>query len=352
MSSQKKVDLNEPLDINAKPTLNKANLTPKLAEAALTLHGDFYRQLQGKCNRHIFWHPTSLIFMSNILIGYGVYIYYDLIVVSESVQEFANLFWNNKYTLTKLFPILILLFALIGLSSFLVSEEFRTISDELNNPKYFDQLFGFDLKKYAKLLNNNELTPKQTNLLNVGSKNSQIILYRDSPIAIVTLKPLFENSTKSNFFVKITGLNVKAVFAKVDFDTLLLEWSIIRSREIFQEYVNDQKLKKVDGCKINILIDGFSFDDDFNKIITQSSFGFIKRDYNINPFITKDKEDNIFNVIKQSTLNKFFGVSKFTYGLTLYTKNEDEDLLLKNSHSSYSKKPVENERKQIRKRKN
>lgn len=329
MAGQKKVNLNEPLDVEAKPTLNKTNLTPELSEGALTLHGDFYRQQQSQCNKYIFWHPYSLLVFFTITPIYFTFLVYDLILISDSFGEFISLLFRNKLIIVLVFPCLIILFACIGLSSFLVSDDFKVISDKLMEPVYVEKLFGFDLTKYSFLTNKDNtrhFSPKELKLLNNGSKNSQLIVYRDSPIAIITLKPLLENSTETNFFVKITGLNVRKVFSKVDFETLLIEWALIRSRELMQEYLNSKKITKNEGCKLTVLIDSYSFNKGLNKILKSLSFGLVKEDYQLNPFI--DTNEKLISFITSRSLAKFFSVSRQTYGITLFTKNEDEDILL------------------------
>lgn len=308
---QKKVDLNQPLDADVKPTLVKTNLAPQYAEAALTLHGDYYRQLQSKCNRHILWHPASV---ATVVAGLAVatsYVLWDLIVVLDSLEEFYKLLLNNKALLTGIFPALILIVAVLGLISFLVSDDFRTISDELGKPANIQVLFGFDLTKYAKLKTGG--SPKEEKLLKTGSDNTHLVVYRDLPIAVVTVKPLYDNSTDASFFVKITGLHVRKVFAKVDFDTLLLEWAVARSKDLFDEYVKAKKYKSVEGCKITLLIDGYSFDKDYipNK---ERAFSVVSESYG---------EGKVFGVLPQQLLNLFFGVSKRTYAMTLvHTKEQ------------------------------
>lgn len=328
MVKQKKVDLNEPIDEKAKPTLSKSELKPELSEAALTLHGDYYRQLQSKCNRYIFWHTRSIGLMMVILVCYSSYLMYDYVIISDSIREFTKLVLNNKFDFINIFPCLILTFSCIGTAGYFISDEFRGISDDLLKPNYIEEIFGFDLKKYSKLTN--AKTPKETKFKLTNSKNSQLIIYRDSPIAVVTLKPLIENSIESNFFIKITGLNVRKVFQKVDFDTLLIETAILRSRELFQEYVDGKKIKDVDGCKINILIDAYSFDTDLIKTLTKNSFGLIKKDYNLN-FFQANNDDKLLKLVSYKSVHQFFEISKNTYGLTLLAKNEDQDLILKTS---------------------
>lgn len=335
MAVQKKVDLNEPLDVNVKPTLSKETLKPSYAEAALRLHGDYYRQSQGKCNRYIFWHPFSLVLLVG---GTGVFMFYklfDYMVVADSVGEFLGFFLNNRdfqYLLTSCLPTLALLFGLIGGISFFMTDSIREVSNSLAKDEYMQVLFGFDLRKYAKLPEN-PLSPKDKALMKNG-ENTQVLLYRESPIAVLTLKPLFDRSSPANFMVKITGLNVKKVFSKVDFETLLIQNALIRAREIFQGYVKDTK--DIEGCKINILIDAYSFDAEFLSKLKLMKFSKLLTSYEVDPFKedikSNDSAESVISKISFYNLRRIFGISRDTYGVTLLVKNADEDLILKAGH--------------------
>lgn len=337
MAIQKDVDLNKPLDPNVTPTLSQTKLTPELSQAVLSLHGDRYRQLQSKCNRHVVWHPLLVATLGVLVAIYAVFQFWNLIVVLQSFGEFWHLVLRNKYLLALSMPGFVLSFTVIALSSFIISDEFRTVSDRLVKPDYLVSLFGFELKKYAQLstgkdADNRSLSPKEAKLLHEGSQNTQVLIYRDSPIAAVTVVPLLQNSTESNFFVKITGLNVRKVFAKVDFDNLLVEWSILRSRELLQDYAASKKVKNVDGAKVTVLVDAYSIDAALVATLKQNSFTKIKSSLQIDPFVPESAPTswNVFYTV----LHKFFRVSRDTYALTLVAQNDDKDLLLKAARES------------------
>lgn len=339
MVKQREVNLNEPLDVKAKPTLNKFALTPEFSQAALTLHGDYYRQLQGKCNKYIIWHPISLSIIVSACSAFMFYRLYDFISVSESIGEFLGFFWKNgefQYLLLSFFPSLICMVAVVGCVSYFVSDDFRLISDVLPEDEFIEDLFGFDLKKFAKLSESKllkekrNLSPKEVQFLKNG-ENTHVVVYRDSPIAVITLKPLLDRSTETNFVVKITGLQVRKVFSKVDFDGLLLEWSFVRSREIFQDFIKNRK--NSEGSKITILTDAYSFDKQYVNVLKSRSFGKISSSYELSPFKRIAKKEGARVGSSWILLNKVFNVSRDTYGVTLFTKDADEDLILKASKS-------------------
>lgn len=334
MVSQKEVNLNVPLDVNKKATLSRTELTPDLAEASLVLHGDYYRQLQGKCNKYLFWHPLSLL----ILISGGLSFFFfrvrEWIEVADSAGEFFKFFVKSRDFQVEIFktlPLAISVFGIIAVIAFMLSDVFRVISDELPKPEYSQALYGFDITKFANS-GDKKLTPKEKAAFH--GDYTQIIVYRDSPIAVVTLRPLLDVSTESNFVVRITGLHVRKVFAKADFETLMLEWSFTKARQIFQEHV---KKSKVAGCKIQLLIDAYSFDKHYINALTKNSFGKVSSSYVLNPMVARETKMSHKSVTSQDFLtriysmltHKVFNISRDTYGVTITAMNDEDDLLLK-----------------------
>lgn len=320
MVAQRNLDLNAPLSENEAPTLEKHNLTPDLALASLTLHGDYYRQLQGNCNKYIFWHPFSLALFAAGIAASSAYLLRDYYAVSDNLADFFHMFLSRrdmKWQLIYVLPCMVGMFGIIGLIAHLLSDDLRGISDELDHPERIQELYGFDLKKFAKEDLDLLLTPKQKILVSNGN-NTHLILYRNSPIAAITLKPLLEQSTEANFFVRISGIHVRKVFAKADFHTLLLDWALLRSRELFQEFVKNKS--NVDSCKINILIDAYSFDKPFVTLLQSRSFGRVSSSTLLDP----QKTGSNFVQLVYKTL----GISRDTFGVTIIAKDGDKDPLL------------------------
>lgn len=348
MVKQQELNLNVPLDAQTKPTLSTTSLRPDLSEASLNLHGDYFRQLQSKLNRHVFWHPFSVLFILVTTIGYLIFKIYDYIELSNSLGDFFQYLKKSndmKYQITTIFPILVMTFGVVGISTYLISDEFKAISDSLTGKEQIEELYGFDLVKFAKLPSKNKeaLSPKELKLLKNGD-NTHIITYRESPIAIITLKLLPEKSTASAFYVSITSLNVRKVFAKVDFDKLLLDWAVLRSRQLFEE--NTEGKYDSEGCKIYITAQAYSFDKDFVKTLKNNHFGLIKESYELSPFLNAPKE----GLLTQS-IHKAFGIKRYVYGLTITTKSADNDKLLNAANSSSLLKNGRNNNNSIRKRK-
>lgn len=320
MAVQKDVNLNEPLSTKVPPTLGKTSLTPELSQAALILHGDYYSQLQGKCNRYVFWHIFSTTFLIISTSIFTYYRLYDYISVSESIGEFVSFFWKNRdfqFQVMGILPWLVCVFGIVGIVAHFASDVFKDISVKLPQSNYMEKIFGFNLKEYAKLSEsallkqNRKLSSKDSILLKNGA-NTHIIMYRDSPIAIITLKPLIDESSESNLVIKITGLHIRKAFAKVDFDVLLLEWSYERARELLKEY------KPNKNAKLTLLVDAFSFDKELIKTLESQSFQKISSSFTLNSFEDdSNSEPGFFSYISSTGAYKTFGISKDTYRLTL-----------------------------------
>ena len=83
------------------------------------------------------------------------------------------------------------------------------ITSKFYAQKYCDYIFGFDIKSYSQ-----KETGKDKKLTR-KSLDTQLIVYRDSPIAICSLVVDETQSSAANFIVKITGIHVRKVFQKL-----------------------------------------------------------------------------------------------------------------------------------------
>lgn len=311
MAIQKDVDLNTPLDNEKAPSLAKSPLTPDLVVASLNLHGDFYRQLQSKFNRHMFWHPISkTVFVASLSASF-LYRLWDYIVISDSVIEFLSFARKSNdfvYQLFMLFPVLVIFFGITGLTAYILGDDLRGISDDLLKKGYATDIFGFDVREFSRLPAPTEASATGTSVekksksktkdpLAVG-KNSEIILYRDSPIAIVTLNP--QAPASDSLTIKISGIHTRKVFAKADFDSLLIDWAILRAKEIAAETGSKAE-------KLILEINGYSFEPELANTLIQKDFKVVSQSYNFHSF--EDKEVGYFLLI----FHKLFNLKKQVY---------------------------------------
>lgn len=329
MAIQKEVNLNEPLDVQAKPTLKQTNLTPDLAEGVLNLHGDYYRQLQAKCNRYIFWNPVSI---SAWFIGLSIHAYWILSQVIRESPTFADML-KHEHVFTHglmILPGLIVVTAFVGLIAFLISDDFRSISDKLEIKAYYSALFGFDLVNFAGLPSTQITKSADKQLLKQG-ENSSVLVYRESPIAVATVVPVPEKSTADEFVVQISGLHVRKVFEKVDFDEVLLDWAIERA----------QALNTKKAAKVSIYIDAYSFDTKRIKTLKDRFFEKVSSTTILNPFVEIvqaqeavkglldlgiDNSRTFIFGIPSDPIDKFFGVEREIYVLNVSKKTNVEKI--------------------------
>lgn len=312
MVEQKDLNLHQPLDSNADATIRRVPLEPQLATAALTLHGDYYRQLQTRSNRYIVWHPVAQGFIFAVLAAFSIYAYRDLILVSESVGEFFSLALRNKFILTTYFPILIFIAGVLGSASFMITDEFRAVSDGLAGETYRLRLFRFPLTIYANSLEKDREDQKSLAFLDSASESTDLIEYRGSPIAVVTVIPVPDRSTNDVFYARITGLHVRKVYRGVGIEDDLLEYATEKARSLCARYVKDNKIKNR-SIKTVIIADAYTCDPLMTELYLKSGFQVVKKSFAIDPFYPEKKVDNLFKLLPVAVPMKFFGIARLTY---------------------------------------
>lgn len=310
MVQQVDFDLSAPLLTDAEPSITVIPLEPALATAALTLHGDFYRQLQSKTNHRIFWHPVTQTISISVLVSFFIYKYSELIEISDSFAEFLHLCWSNKYLLTTFFPVFIFLAGSIGLTSFIISDEFRFISDSLKDDAVMLKIFRFPLRIYASY-DTNDKSGKSLGFIDAASSSTDFIKYRDSPIAIVTVVPLPDKSTSDVFYAKITGLHVRKVYEKTGLQNELLDLAKIKAKNLCSRYVKDMDIK-TKSMRIVLTIDGYSLNTDLNRIIKDHDFKLVETTTNVNPFFDRSNE-KFLHVIPVCTLMNALGITRLVF---------------------------------------
>lgn len=310
MVAQVDIDLTTPLLIDADPSITVIPLEPELATVALTLHGDFYRQLQSQANRRIFWHPVTQAISISVLLSFFFYKYSELIEISDSFGEFMHLFWNNKYLITTFFPVVTFLAGFIGLISFIISDEFRVISDGLKDDVIMLKLFRFPLRIYANY-DPRDRKEASIGLIDAASQSTDFIKYRDSPIAVVTVVPLPDRSTEEVFYAKITGLHVRKVYAKVGLQNELLEIAKTKAKRLCSRYVQDMKIN-TKSMKIILIADGYSLDPNMTETLKSNGFKITETTANVNPFVDR-KSEKFFKVVSIYQLMLALGITRLVY---------------------------------------
>lgn len=271
MVAQKDAQLDKPLDKEAPPTIFSTNLTPEYATAALNLTIDFQRQKQSIANSYILKHRLTLTTVLLAIVSFGYYrlawIYrrggWDLVKKSNdatfSVFIFAFLFSTCYFSLASR-PTSIL----------------RERADSI--VKNTEEIFGVDLNKFANLV---PTLGKNKGELAKG-ENTQIIVYRDTPIAIISVLPVAELSSDEEFVVKITGIGIRKVYLKSGILQDLIDWAIKRAQKL-----NTKKAKRltvlVEALSVDAALISVLKDKQFQKIETlKLSESFFLNKYGIN----------------------------------------------------------------------
>lgn len=310
MVAQVDLDLSTPLLGDADASITTIPLEPALATAALTLHGDFYRQLQSKANSRIFWHPVTQILSAVVLVSFSIYQYYELVEISDSFDEFLHLCWNNKYIITTFFPVITFLAGFIGLVSFIISDEFRLVSDNLKQDAVMLKVFRFPLRIYSNY-EGKDKGDKSLGFVESASQSTEFIKYRDSPIAVVTVVPLPDKSTSEVFYAQITGLHVRKVYAETGLQNELLEIAKTKARSLCSRYVRDMAIKTT-SMRIVLIAEGYSLNPTMNQILKDHDFKVVETTSNVNPFFNR-KSEKFFNIISVYTLMKALGITRLVY---------------------------------------
>ncbi|KAI5953666.1 PHO86 [Candida jiufengensis] len=318
MIEQKEIDLNKPLDADKPATLEKSTLTPALTKASLILHGDYYKQSQSNLSKFVFWHPISILVYTTLVPLVFGFVLWDYLSISENLVEFYTIASKNRndfiFNILRGAPIVASIFASFAFIGYILGDDVGAIATNFISKNYCNSVYGFDVTEFVK-------EKSKAKVLKNG-ENTNIISYRDQPIAIITLVPDLKQSTPENFVVKITGIHVRKVFQKVDFDNLLIEWAVVRSRELYQEYLKDSKTNVKKGS-ILITADCYSFNKKLARALQIHGFQILDKSFELNPF-----EDTAKSYEK--LIHKILGASLDTYGIILSTDEEDYELL-KNS---------------------
>lgn len=315
MVQQKELNLNQPLDANADPTIRRVPLEPELATAALTLHGDYYRQIQSKCNGKIVWHPVTQIYMWSILVGFAVYQYRELFEISDSWAEFGRLAMENKFILASYFPVLIFLAGTIGIVSFLITDEFKIVSDQLSSDAAMAKLFRFPLRMYANSSEAELKSPATAAFYEAAAQSTDFVEYRGSPIAVVTVVPLPNESTEDTFYAKITGLHVRKSYRRGGVEEDLLEFAKEKALTLAQKYATDLATKS--KLKVVLVAEAYTVDPVLPALYTDNGFKVVGSSNNVNPYTDVKKSDTFLSVLPVQTLMSFLGVARVTYELDL-----------------------------------
>lgn len=289
MVVQKSVDLNLPLSSDNAPTLEQLTLDPHWALAAVSLHADYYRQLQLRFNEHVLLHRYTQLAVLCALLFTIVYSWWDLIVTSFLIGDFINVMLRRKRLAITLvlinIPIMAGVIGTIAISVYFFSDVFKLVLDKLVDEHYCDDIFGFPIIPYAK---SGKEVPE--------AKNTQLVVYRGSPIAVASI---VVTATSKKLSVRISGLHCRKAFRAADFDGLLVDWAISRAREL-----HSQKAPKL---ALEIKIDAYTFDHGKITMLEKHGFVMLEKSLDLLRQVTKTESSSF---VKR--LYNLFGLKRVT----------------------------------------
>lgn len=263
MVSIKQIDahLNDPIDEDAPPTIYGTSLKPEFANASLNLAVDFIKQQCALLNRHLFWHPLTV----STVISCGLL----YLATQSNYPGHANhvtrwlyqfMLMNKKEMVT-----CVLVWAITGSTIITLLSKITEMVFKRKSKLILDTngqiIYGIDLKKLASG------EPQDENLLD----NTEIIVYRDTPIAVVSVlenKPL---SKKDALVMGVSTIGCRRVYLKSGSLEDLIDWALIRTKNYQKEHPQFKH-----GESMKLLVDVYSFENYTKKTLAKKGFSMIE----------------------------------------------------------------------------
>ncbi|KAK5780731.1 Pho86p PWA37_003383 [Arxiozyma heterogenica] len=284
----KQVDaaLDKPLDVDSPPTIFQTTLTPEYATAALNLSVDFIKQRQSLANKYLLLHPFVLSFITLIvliiMIPRLVYPHGFLSVT----QWLYHLFLLNKaHFFTMLISSTMLISLIFTLLSRLVETVYKAEVDKIVKSNGLP-LFNVELNQLAQ-----QKIPDETVL-----QNTNIIVYRNTPIALISVSESHVLSSDTSICVTISTLGCRKVYIKSGILGDLIDWAMIRT-----EKINNGKKS---SCKLIIEVE--SIEHDLQKTLLSKGFKCFSRQ----------------RLRSNRILGGLFGIKKELWGVQFHIKSK------------------------------
>ncbi|ONH68229.1 Inorganic phosphate transporter PHO86 [Cyberlindnera fabianii] len=256
--AQKTARLDYLMDEKAPPTIYSTKLTPELSEAALNLTIDFQRQKQTGATMRLIKHPYTFAI---IAAAFGVFSTWTLgqIVKDQGLREL-------KYQLDKVISVIVFTTMFTCVVFHLLNRQTEVIRDNADKiAESSEGVFGFNIREFAAVKAGAKVTKKEREMLD-KAENTSIVVYRDTPIAVISLVPVPALSNKEKFVTKITGAGIRKVYQRSGIIEDLLDWAVYRSGVL-----NNSKSPKILVC-----IEVLSTDSDLKKVLKAKQFQFLE----------------------------------------------------------------------------
>lgn len=217
-------NLSKPIDSDAPPTIFQTTLKPEYATAALNLSVDFIKQRQSLANKYVLWHPfvlssimliISIIWIPRLTFPHGFH---------SLTQWFYHLFLLNKTQIV----------TIIVTASMLISLVFTSLA-RLVETTYKSQISSI-IKQNGETLFNIELNTLAQDKVESNQRpdleNTNIIVYRNTPIALISINESSILSNEESITMTITTLGCRKVYLKSGLLGDLIDWAMIRTETL------------------------------------------------------------------------------------------------------------------------
>lgn len=250
--------LNEPLNMEAPPTIYGATIKPELATAALNLAIDFIKQQQSLANRGMIHHYITKIVMTVVAI---IYLTPQATIPRNlragSVSGFLyQLFMFNWYPMATTAAIASVAFVCLLTTYSRISETFfkSRIHEVAKDSGH--STFGIDLR---------ELVLKSKPVLkDPQAQNTYVVVYREAPIALISLTENKTLTSKESLVMSVSTIGCRKVYLKSGIIEDMLDWAMLRTKTLAKENNHGESMK--------VLIDVYSFDDHMKKTLKAKGF--------------------------------------------------------------------------------
>lgn len=282
--------LDQPINSEAPPTIYGTAITPELATASLNLSVDFIKQEQSLANKGMIHHYiTKVVVLLAVSIYLGPRIILPRNLSSSSVSGYLYQFvMFNRYTLgTSIAALALSFLCLLTTYSRVTEVFFKSIISEVT-ADCGASCFGMNLREFV--LKGKE-GPRDTQ-----ANNTYVIVYRETPIAVISLTENKALSSEASLVMSISTLGCRKVYLTSGILEDLLDWAMLRTRAIAKDGNYGESMK--------ILLSVYSFDDHMKKTLKQKGFSRIAS--------TKIKESRI--------LGGLFGFEKEMWGVQFHVE--------------------------------
>lgn len=284
--------IGEPLPDELPATIEANFVSPNECQAVTNLQIDYVRLRKAALIKYIL---NSRVFSALIFGVFSIIAYYKIggylneYTFKDGILSAIKILYNNSYFLNDLFVLMFLIclaltafFTILRLLSHFLQEEADNV------PKNFKKYFNIDLNNYSRIqiddpFNNKKLkklNSKDFELIKFMKDYSFCIVYRETPVAFLTIKP--HDLGDNNYDLEIIGYGIRRVYIKAELFKDLLQM-------MFKKYIlQNEKQIKINSIYLNI----YSFEKFDIDILRKAGFYRYKKD-TINFILT-----NFFGITK------------------------------------------------------